>query len=113
MQKPSNPQGTRDFSPAVMRKRNFILDTIKEIFIRFGFEPLETPALEKLDTLEGKYGEEGDKLLYKIRSNKEIVNEVGPAEATSVKEIFPNRWIPGMLSSSSCKATSRWDGVAE
>jgi len=66
MQKPSNAPGTRDFGPAVMRKRDFILNTITTIYKNFGFESLETPALENLDTLEGKYGEEGSKLLYKI-----------------------------------------------
>lgn len=95
MQKPSNPQGTRDFGPRVMRKRNYILDTIRNIFIKYGFEPLETPALETLSTLEGKYGDEGDKLLYKIRSNKEIINEIDGDKAQIVKETFPDRWIPG------------------
>lgn len=95
MAKPSNPQGTRDFGPQVMRKRDFILDTIRTVFKKYGFEPLETPALEKLDTLEGKYGDEGDKLLYKIRSNKELVSEVPDDKAVSIKSLFPNRWIPG------------------
>lgn len=95
MQKPSNPQGTRDFGPSVMRKRNYILDTIREIFVNYGFEPLETPALENLSLLTGKYGDEGDKLLYKIRSNKEIVNEIGSQQASQLKGIFPDRWIPG------------------
>lgn len=95
MAKPSNPQGTRDFGPQVMRKRDFILDTIRTVFKKYGFEPLETPALELLETLEGKYGEEGNKLLYKIRSNKEIVNEVPADKAESVKTLFPDRWIPG------------------
>jgi histidyl-tRNA synthetase len=94
MQKPSNPQGTRDFGPDVMRKRNYLLRTIKDIFIQYGFEPLETPALENLDMLTGKYGEEGDKLLYKIRSNKELTQELNKEEAAKVKELFPNRWIP-------------------
>ena len=95
MQKPSNPQGTRDFGPSVMRKRNYILETIRKIFVNYGFEPLETPALENLSLLTGKYGDEGDKLLYKIRSNKEIVNEVDAEKAAKIKEIFPDRWIPG------------------
>lgn len=95
MQKPSNPQGTRDFSPRVMRRRNYILSTIQTIFEKYGFEPLETPALENLSLLTGKYGDEGDKLLYKIRSNKEIVNEIGQTEANTIKELLPNRWIPG------------------
>src|SRR3954469_24742047 len=60
------PQGTRDFGPDVVRKRNFILQTIRANFEQFGFEPLETPALENLETLTGKYGDEGDKLIFKI-----------------------------------------------
>jgi histidyl-tRNA synthetase len=95
MAKPSNPQGTRDFGPQVMRKREFILDTIRTVFKKYGFEPIETPALELLDTLEGKYGEEGNKLLYKIRSNREIVNEVSKEKALELKSLFPERWIPG------------------
>lgn len=69
MTKPSLPQGTRDFGPEVVRKRNYILNTIKNVFELYGFEPLETPAMEKLDTLMGKYGEEGDKLIFKILNN--------------------------------------------
>jgi len=69
MAKPSIPQGTRDFSADVVRKRNFIFTTIKSVFEVYGFEPLETPAMENLDTLIGKYGEEGDKLMYKILNN--------------------------------------------
>jgi histidyl-tRNA synthetase len=69
MNKPSLPQGTRDFSPEVIRKRNFIFDTIKNVFELFGFEPLETPAMENLETLLGKYGEEGDRLIFKILNN--------------------------------------------
>lgn len=67
--KPSLPQGTRDFGPAVVRKRKYILDTIREIFELYGFQPLETPAMEQLDTLMGKYGEEGNKLIFKILNN--------------------------------------------
>ncbi len=69
MAKPSIPQGTRDFSAATIYKRNFILDTIRTVFRLYGFEPLETPAMENLDTLMGKYGEEGDKLIFKILNN--------------------------------------------
>jgi len=69
MAKPSIPQGTRDFSAEVVRKRNFIFSTIKKVFEVYGFEPLETPAIENLETLIGKYGEEGDKLMYKILNN--------------------------------------------
>ncbi|MER3498067.1 MAG: histidine--tRNA ligase [Chitinophagaceae bacterium] len=65
----SIPQGTRDFGPQVVRKRNFIFSTIKKVFELYGFQPLETPAMENLDTLMGKYGEEGDKLIFKILNN--------------------------------------------
>lgn len=63
------PQGTRDFGPEVVRKRQYILNTIKTVFELYGFQPLETPAMENLETLMGKYGEEGDKLIFKILNN--------------------------------------------
>lgn len=69
MNKPSLPQGTRDFGPEVVRKRNYILKTITAVFELYGYQPLETPAMENLDTLMGKYGEEGDKLIFKILNN--------------------------------------------
>lgn len=67
--KPSLPQGTRDFGPEVVRKRQYILNTIKSEFELYGFQPLETPAMENLETLLGKYGDEGDKLIFKILNN--------------------------------------------
>ena len=69
MPKPSIPQGMRDFSSDVVRKRNYIFSCIKAVFETYGFEPLETPAMENLDTLIGKYGEEGDRLMFKILNN--------------------------------------------
>lgn len=69
MAKVSIPQGTRDFGPDVVRKRMYILNTIRSVFELYGFQPLETPAMENLDTLMGKYGEEGDKLIFKILNN--------------------------------------------
>jgi histidyl-tRNA synthetase len=69
MSKPSLPQGTRDFSAAVVHKRSYILHTIQKVFELYGFQPLETPAMENLETLMGKYGEEGDKLIFKILNN--------------------------------------------
>ncbi len=63
------PQGTRDFGPAVVRKRNYIFNTIRHVFELYGFQPLETPAMENIETLMGKYGEEGDKLIFKILNN--------------------------------------------
>ena len=69
MTKPSIPQGTRDFSPAEVRRRQYILTTLRTIFELYGFQPLETPAMEKMETLMGKYGEEGDRLIFKILNN--------------------------------------------
>jgi histidyl-tRNA synthetase len=69
MSKPSLPQGTRDFGPEVVRKRQYIFNTIRTVFELYGFQPLETPAMENLETLMGKYGEEGDKLIFKILNN--------------------------------------------
>ena len=69
MSKPSLPAGTRDFGPDVVRKRSYILDTIRSVFQTYGYQPLETPAFENLETLMGKYGEEGDKLIFKILNN--------------------------------------------
>src|SRR6185437_14523714 len=67
--KPSLPQGTRDFFPETLRRRRYIIDIIQHIFELYGFEPLETPAIENLETLMGKYGDEGDKLIFKILNN--------------------------------------------
>ncbi len=69
MSKPGLPQGTRDFGPETVHKRNFIFETIRSVFECYGYEPIETPAMENLDTLLGKYGEEGDKLIFKILNN--------------------------------------------
>jgi histidyl-tRNA synthetase len=69
MAKPTLPQGTRDFSPDTVRKRNYILSAIKSVFELYGFQPLETPAMENLETLMGKYGDEGDKLIFRILNN--------------------------------------------
>jgi histidyl-tRNA synthetase len=66
---PSLPQGTRDFAAETLHRRRFILDTIKDVFELYGFEPLETPAMENLETLMGKYGDEGDRLIFKILNN--------------------------------------------
>ena len=63
------PQGTRDFGPDIVRKRNYIFNTIRNVFELYGFEPLETPAMENLETLLGKYGDEGDRLIFKILNN--------------------------------------------
>lgn len=76
MEKPSLPKGTRDFGPAQMAKRQFILDRIKKVFQKYGFQPLETPAMENLSTLTGKYGDEGDQLLFKILNSGDFIEEL-------------------------------------
>lgn len=81
--KPSIPKGTRDFSPIEMAQRNFIFDTIKSIFKIYGYQPIETPAMENLSTLLGKYGEEGDKLLFKILNSGDFTKGVQPTDVTS------------------------------
>jgi histidyl-tRNA synthetase len=79
-QKPSIPKGTRDFSPSEMTNRNYIFDTIKSIFRLYGFQPIETPAMENLSTLMGKYGEEGDKLLFKILNSGDFAGGLNDQE---------------------------------
>lgn len=74
-QKPSIPKGTRDFSPAEMARRNYIFDTIRDVFRLYGFKQIETPAMENLSTLMGKYGEEGDKLLFKILNSGDYLSK--------------------------------------
>ncbi|MDR3266505.1 MAG: histidine--tRNA ligase [Tannerella sp.] len=78
--KPSIPKGTRDFSPVEMAKRNYIFNVIREIYNLHGFEQIETPSMENLSTLMGKYGEEGDKLLFKILNSGDFMSEVNPED---------------------------------
>ena len=85
MQKPSIPKGTRDFTPAEMVRRNYIFDTIKTIFQKFGFQPIETPAMENLSTLLGKYGDEGDKLLFRILNSGDFLTDVSEQELSEKK----------------------------
>ena len=80
--KPSIPKGTRDFSPVEMAKRNYIFDTIREVYSLYGFQQIETPAMESLQTLMGKYGEEGDKLLFKILNSGDYLSKVSDEELT-------------------------------
>jgi histidyl-tRNA synthetase len=75
MEKPTLPKGTRDFGPAIMAKRQFIFDNIRKVFQNYGFMPLETPAMENLSTLTGKYGEEGDQLLFKILNSGDYLKD--------------------------------------
>jgi len=82
-QKPSIPKGTRDFSPSEMVKRNYIFNTIREVYHLYGFEQIETPSMENLSTLMGKYGEEGDKLLFKIQNSGNYFSELTDEELLS------------------------------
>lgn len=83
MQKPSIPEGTRDFGPEQVRRRTYIFDTIRSVFVKFGFQPLETPAMENLSTLTGKYGEEGDKLLFKILNNGDFLKDADAGQLSA------------------------------
>jgi histidyl-tRNA synthetase len=85
--KPSIPKGTRDFSPQQMMKRNFIFDTLKNVFKLYGFQPIETPAMENLSTLMGKYGEEGDRLLFKVLNSGDFLSGVTTKELNDKNSI--------------------------
>ena len=87
-QKPSIPKGTRDFSPAEMMRRTYIFDTIKSVFRSYGFAPLETPAMENLSTLLGKYGDEGDKLLFRILNSGDFLSDYDEEQRKYIEEIF-------------------------
>lgn len=100
-QLPSIPKGTRDYSPEIMVKRNYIFDTIKSVFKLYGYLPLETPAMENLSTLMGKYGEEGDKLLFKILNSGDFL---APVTNTEIEE----RNIP-RLTNKICEKGLRYD----
>lgn len=101
MSKPSIPEGTRDFGPEVLAKRNYIFDTIRNVFLKYGFQPIETPTMEKLSTLTGKYGEEGDKLLFKILNNGDFLQKANQ-EALNEKN-------SSKLISSICERGLRYD----
>lgn len=100
-QKPSIPKGTRDFSPVEMARRNYIFDTIREAFRLFGYRQIETPAMENLSTLMGKYGEEGDKLLFKILNSGDFMKDVKP-------EDLQNNNLP-RLTNEMCEKGLRYD----
>ena len=87
IQKPSIPKGTRDFSPAEMMRRQYIFDTIRRVFRAYGFAPLETPSMENLSTLLGKYGDEGDKLLFKILNSGDYAAGLSDEEVRSASKI--------------------------
>ena len=91
MEKPTLPKGTRDFGPAMMAKRQFIIGVIKKVFERYGFQQLETPAMENLSTLTGKYGEEGDQLLFKVLNSGDFLKDVkaDTLNTASSKNLIP------------------------
>ncbi|MDE6144861.1 MAG: histidine--tRNA ligase [Muribaculaceae bacterium] len=101
--KPSIPKGTRDFSPAEMARRNYIFDTIRSVFKLYGFSPIETPAMENLSTLMGKYGEEGDKLLFKILNSGDFLRGVDKTLVDNPE----GQW--GKLTSQLCEKGLRYD----
>lgn len=100
-QKPSIPKGTRDFSPAEVARRNYITGVIREQFERFGFQPIETPSFENYDTLMGKYGEEGDRLIFKILNSGDFVKNLKPADLASPDA---QQWTPQL-----CEKALRYD----
>jgi histidyl-tRNA synthetase len=104
MNKPTLPQGTRDFNASTIYKRNYIFNTISKAFQLYSFEPLETPAMENIDTLMGKYGEEGDKLIFKILNN----GLENPAKKTEITEAF-NKVLNGRLSNQITERALRYD----
>lgn len=88
-QKPSIPKGTRDFGPAEMAKRHFILDTIKKVYQKYGYAPIETPAMENLSVLQGKYGDEGDQLLFKILNSGDFLSKTKEEDRNDSKSLQP------------------------
>lgn len=101
MNKPSIPKGTRDFTPLEMSKRNYIFDTIKSVFALYGFKQIETPAMETLQTLLGKYGDEGDKLLFKVLNSGDYLNKIDREELLNANPLH--------LASKLCEKGLRYD----
>lgn len=88
-QKPSLPKGTRDFGPAEMNKRHFILENIKKVYQKYGYAPIETPAMENLSVLQGKYGDEGDQLLFKILNSGDFLSKTNQVDREDSKSLLP------------------------
>ncbi len=99
--KPGIPKGTRDFSPVEMAKRNYIFNTIRDVFHLFGYQQIETPSMENLSTLMGKYGDEGDKLLFKIQNSGDYFNGITDEELLSRNAV--------KLASKFCEKGLRYD----
>ena len=87
--KPSIPKGTRDFGPVEMAKRNYIFNTIRSVYELYGFQQIETPAQETLQTLMGKYGEEGDKLLFKILNSGDYLSKLSEEDVSQISNLKP------------------------
>ena len=113
--KPSIPKGTRDFSPAEMAKRNYIFDTIRRVFYAYGFQPIETPAMENLSTLMGKYGEEGDKLLFKVLNSGNFLEKINKEDlgmsSCAADDSAPSPQAPNLnrLAAQLCEKGLRYD----
>lgn len=102
--KPSIPKGTRDFGPIEMAKRNYIFNTIREVYALYGFQQIETPAMETLQTLMGKYGEEGDKLLFKVLNSGDFLQKFSDEEISSLKSQTSNH-----IAAKLCEKGLRYD----
>jgi histidyl-tRNA synthetase len=103
-QKPSIPKGTRDFGPVEMAKRNYIFNTIREVYALYGFQQIETPAMETLQTLMGKYGEEGDKLLFKVLNSGDFLSKFTEEELSTL-----NSQLSTKVASKMCEKGLRYD----
>lgn len=110
-QKPSIPKGTRDFSPQEMMRRTYMLDTIKKVFRVYGYSPMETPAMENLSTLMGKYGEEGDKLLFKILNSGDFTKGLTQSDVAGIGAVDSAEESPSvnLLSTKICEKGLRYD----
>ncbi|MEO5585143.1 MAG: ATP phosphoribosyltransferase regulatory subunit, partial [Flavobacteriales bacterium] len=106
-QKPSTPKGTRDFSPQEMLRRKYIFNTIETVFRTYGFLPLETPAMENLETLTGKYGEEGDRLIFKVLNSGDAWKSV--SSDVKLKLAKEEEVHPGKLANELSEKALRYD----
>ena len=111
--KPCIPKGTRDFSPIEMAKRNYIFNTIRDVYHLYGFQQIETPAMEMLSTLMGKYGEEGDKLLFKIQNSGDYFSGLTDEDSSATR--YSPYGVPTVrrrdATASSTSATPTWWAV--
>ena len=106
-QKPSIPKGTRDFGPSEMARRNYIFDTIKQVYQLYGFQQIETPAMETLATLMGKYGEEGDKLLFKVLNSGDFLSKLSAEDVSQLSTLNAN--LSNHLAAKLCEKGLRYD----